>query len=117
MTSKRVLESQPHSGDHPASPPEPPRIAGACPKCGHLVLVTVCSRAGCGGRVAICWGCPDVAEEFTASGGLCPACRSPEATEGPADHAARSDGLLSPSPGASQVDPGGAGPSAPAHGP
>lgn len=117
MTSKRVLESQLHTGDHRASPPESPRIAGTCPKCRHLGLVAACSRAGCGARVAICWGCPDVAEEFTASGGLCLACRPPETTAGSTDRAAPGDGHPSSSPGASQVGPGGAGPSAPARGP
>lgn len=74
MTIQRVPDSRPPTRADSTMPPGSARADGPCPKCHCLVLVAGCTRAGCGGRTAVCWGCPDVAEAFTANAGLCPVC-------------------------------------------
>lgn len=74
MTIQRVHDNRSPTHTDSATPPGAPRTDGPCPRCHCLVLVAVCTRAGCGGSAAVCWGCPDVAEAFTANAGLCPAC-------------------------------------------
>lgn len=81
MTNRRVPDGRSPTRPDSTMPPGSARADGPCPKCRCLVLVAVCARAGCGRSTAVCWGCPGVAEAFTASTGLCPACRKPKDAE------------------------------------